>query len=238
MNTSSLPYYQYSFQYVHYFLVHFDGELSLKFESFGDPYGLDLDHPRSHKRAAIGDIPVKRSKEAFEGKIVNSLGKAMVGSQRFEVGSDGFWMILVAFELRMVETSKPKLCIGELPEWSIFLFSVRFASIFLRFWRSYSCYDMPATSSKLLPLRICKPIFSGQKSTTSFPYPATIVGFRMRPCLICGPFRATSKNCLIRGLFKQTGPALGGVHGNPMESNYPWPALSRKMPSLLRCSDT
>ena len=145
----------------------------------------------------------------------------MIRSRQWWILDDFGWFWL-PLRLRMVETSKPKLCIGELPEWSIFLFSVRFASIFLRFWRSYSCYDMPATSSKLLPLRICKPIFSGQKSTTSFPYPATIVGFRMRQCLICGPFRATSKNCLIRGLFKQTGPALGGVHGNPTIHGRLW----------------
>ena len=52
----------------------------MKFDSFGDPYGLDQSRSQPG-RAAIGDdIPVKRSKEAFEGKIVNSLGKAGDGT--------------------------------------------------------------------------------------------------------------------------------------------------------------
>ena len=152
-----------------------------------------------------------------------------------------FWMILVAFEIENGRNFEAKALYWG-ASWMVYISFLRQICeylpqileilLMLRHASSDTC------QCQLLPLRICKPIFSGQKSTTSFPYPATIVGFRMRPCLICGPFRATSKNCLIRGLFKQTGPALGGVHGNPMESNYAWPALSRKMPSLLRCSDT
>ena len=52
-------------------------------------------------RAAIGDdIPVKRSKEALEGKILNSLGKAGDGwtvSVIQSLNDDGFWMIVDDF---------------------------------------------------------------------------------------------------------------------------------------------